>query len=192
MRLKSVCLSLASAGFCLPCNLFCNSVKRGPQLGQPYLPTVPISSGTVTIWRPKPDVPPDDPKKPIRPDLSRSTPKNTILNLLFACSLCSSVGIQVSSVSFSLFSCTRPWWAVIQTKNLFIRALFWLNSPVIFLSHEGEKHCIYIRSIFSCRKCVESLTKTFKNAYLTVSIFKIFRGSMPPDPPRKARASPSQ
>ena len=29
-------------------------------------------------------------------------------------------------------------------------------------------------------------------AYLTVSIFKIFRGSMPPDPPRKARALPSQ
>ena len=26
--------------------------------------------GTVPIWRPKPDVPPDDPKKPIRPDLS--------------------------------------------------------------------------------------------------------------------------
>ena len=41
-------------------------------------------------------------------------------------------------------------------------------------------------------KCVGSLTKTLKNAYLTVSIFKIFRGSMPPDPPRKARASPSQ
>ena len=40
--------------------------------------------GTVPIWRPKPvpDVPPDDPKKPIRPDLSRSTPKNTILNPL--------------------------------------------------------------------------------------------------------------
>ena len=38
--------------------------------------------GTVPIWRPKPDVPPDDPKKkPIRPDLSRSMPKNTILNL---------------------------------------------------------------------------------------------------------------
>ena len=34
--------------------------------------------GTVPIWRPKPDVPPDDPKKPIRPVLSRSTPKNTI------------------------------------------------------------------------------------------------------------------
>ena len=49
------------------------------------------------------------PKKPIRPVLSRSTPKNRILNLLFACSLCSSVGIQVSSVSFGLFSCTRPW-----------------------------------------------------------------------------------
>ena len=85
----------------------------------------PDLAGTVLIWRPKPDVPPDDPKKPIRPDLSRSTPKNTSLNLLFACSLCSSVGIQVSSVSFSLFSCTRPWREVIQTKNLYIRALFW-------------------------------------------------------------------
>ena len=30
--------------------------------------------GTVPIWRPKPDVPPDNPKKPIRPVLSRSTP----------------------------------------------------------------------------------------------------------------------
>ena len=35
----------------------------------------PVLAGTVPIWRPKPDVPPDDPKKPIRPDLSRSTPK---------------------------------------------------------------------------------------------------------------------
>ena len=72
--------------------------------------------GTVPIWKPKPDVPPDDQKKPIRPDLSRSTPKNMIVNLPFACSLCSSVGIQVSSVSFGLISCTRPWRAVIQTK----------------------------------------------------------------------------
>ena len=38
--------------------------------------------GTVPIWRLKPYVPPDDLKKPIRLDLSRSTPKNTILNPL--------------------------------------------------------------------------------------------------------------
>ena len=38
--------------------------------------------GTVAICRPKPDVPPDDPKKPIRPDLSRSRPKNTVINPL--------------------------------------------------------------------------------------------------------------
>ena len=84
-----------------------------------YLPTVPDLVGTVPIWRPKPDVPPDDPKKPIRPDLSQSTPKNTILKPAFACSLCSSLGIQGSSGSFGLFSCTRPWQAVFQTKNLY-------------------------------------------------------------------------
>ena len=59
--------------------------------------------GTVPIWKPKPDVPPDDPKKPIRPDLSRSTPKNTIVNLPFTCSLYSSVGIQVSCVFWPYF-----------------------------------------------------------------------------------------
>ena len=86
----------------------------------PILANNPDLVGTVPIWRPKPDVPPDDPEKLIRPDLSRSMPQNTILNLPFACSLCSSVGIQASSVSFGLFSCTRPWWAVIQTKNPYI------------------------------------------------------------------------
>ena len=55
-------------------------------------------------------------KKPTRNDLSQATSKNTILNLPFTCSLCSSVGIQVSSVPFGLFPCTRPWRAVIQTK----------------------------------------------------------------------------
>ena len=71
--------------------------------------------------RPKPDVPPDDPKKPIRPDLSRSTPKNTMLNLPFACSLRSSVEILVFPVSFSLFSCTRPWCSYPNKKSVYLR-----------------------------------------------------------------------
>ena len=64
------------------------------------------------------------------------------------------------------------------------------NLPIFLWTQET---CIYLyRPIFLAVKCVESLTKTLKNVYLTVSIFKIFRGSMPPDPPRKARALPSQ
>ena len=59
-------------------------------------------------------------RRPKKADSSRFVPinaQNTVLNPLFACSLCSSVGIQVSSVSFGHFSCTRPWQAVIQTKK---------------------------------------------------------------------------
>ena len=49
---------------------------------QDILANRPDLVGTVPIWRPKPDVPPGDPKKPIRPALSLSTPKNTILSLI--------------------------------------------------------------------------------------------------------------
>ena len=89
-------------------------------------------------------------EKPIRPDLSRPTPKNTILNLLFACSVCSSVGIQVSSVSFGLFSCTRPWQAVIQTKKSVPCGGIALAQKFILLSFSSErkKLCIYFRPIF--------------------------------------------
>ena len=79
--------------------------------------------GTIPIWRPKPD----DTKKPIRPNLSRSTVQNHDFKPAFsACSLSSSVEIQVSSVSFGHFSCTRLWQAVIKKKkNLYIyQALF--------------------------------------------------------------------
>ena len=69
-------------------------------------------------------------RQPKKADSSRSTPKNTILNLPLACSLCSSVGIQVSSVSFGLFSGTRPSVAgsYPNKKSVYIRALFWLKS----------------------------------------------------------------
>ena len=83
-------------------------------------------------------------QRPKKTDLSRSTPKNTILNLPFACSLCSSVGIQVSSVSFDLFSCTRPWWADIQTKNLYIRALFWFKSSFFCHFSVNARNFVYI------------------------------------------------
>ena len=81
-------------------------------------------------------------------------------------------------------------------KSVYIRALFWLKSSFFCHFPLSASNFVYIfinfRPIFLAVKCVESLTKTLKNAYLTVSIFKIFRGSMPPDPPRKARALPSQ
>ena len=73
------------------------------QEGACILANRPDLVGTVPIWRPKPDVPPDDPKKPIRPDLTRSTPKKHDFKPAFACSICSSFGIQSSSVSFGLF-----------------------------------------------------------------------------------------
>ena len=127
---------------CITCNLsvslldikilspdFSLSLSRARARTNNILANRPDLVGTVPTWRPKPDIPPDDPKKPIRPDLSRSTPQNTILNPLFACSLCSSVGIQVSSVSFGLFfmypsvagSCPNR-------KSVHIRALFRLKS----------------------------------------------------------------
>ena len=92
------------------------------QIKQPkaYLPTVPISSGQSQFGDQNPMSHPTTQKSRFVPILSRSTPQNTILTLPFACSLCSSVGFQVSSVSFVLFfSRTPPWWAVIQTKNLY-------------------------------------------------------------------------
>ena len=136
--------------------------------------------GTVPIWRPKPDVPPDDPKKPIRPDLSRSKPKTRFLNPLFACSLCSSVGIQVSSVSFGHFSCTRPWQAVSQTKKICIighsSCSFSCNFPL------SARNCVHFRPIFSCSKCVESLTKTLKMR-ISQSRFSKFSGGAYPRTP---------
>ena len=103
---------------------------------------------TVPIWRPKPDVPPDDPKKPIRPDLSRSTPKNTILNPLFACSLCSSVGIQVSSVSFGRFSCTRLWQAVIQQKICIYWGIVLVKSSFSCHFPLNARNFVYILGLF--------------------------------------------
>ena len=106
--------------------------RRPILLTETILANRPDLVGTVPIWRPKPDVPPDDPKKPIRPDLSRPTPKNTILNPLFACSLCSPVGIQVSSVSFGLFSCSQL--LVSKQKKSVRHCSGWkVHSPVIFL-----------------------------------------------------------
>ena len=92
--------------------------------------------GTVPIWRPKPDVPPDHPKIPIRPDLSRLKAPKHDFKPAFCLFLCSSFGNQVSSVSLGLFSCTRPWWADIQTKNLYnFWALFWLFEKSSFFCH---------------------------------------------------------
>ena len=89
---------------------------------------------------------------PKRADSSRFVPinaQNTILNLPFACSLCSSVGIQVSSVSFDQFSCTRPWRAVIQTKNLYILGRCSGKKFILLpFSSERKKLCIYFRPIF--------------------------------------------
>ena len=58
-------------------------------------------------------------RRPKKADSSRFVPINAQkhdFKPAFACSLCSSLGIQGSSVSFCLFSCTRPWQAVFQTK----------------------------------------------------------------------------
>ena len=70
-------------------------------------------------------------RRPKKADSSRFVPTNAPkhdLNLLFACSLCSLVGIQVSFVSFGLFSCTRPWQAVSYPNKKIRTALFWLKS----------------------------------------------------------------
>ena len=51
--------------------------------------------------------------------------------------------------------------------------------------------CLYLGFIRLPLFRLKNTPKRAENAYLSISIFKIFRGSMPPDPPRKARASPS-
>ena len=110
-------------------------------------------------------------RRPKKTDSSRFVPinaPNTILNLPFACSVCSSVGIQVSSVSFGLFSCTRPWWADIQQKICIYQGI--ILFILLSFSSERKKLCIYfyIGLFFLAVKCVESLTKILKNANLTV------------------------
>ena len=133
------------------------------------------------------------PKKPIRPDLSQPTPKNHDFKPAFCLfSLFFGRNSSLFCVLW-LFSCTHPWQAVSypNKKNPYGIVLA-EKFTLLSFSSEHKKLCINFRLIFSCCKCVESLTKTLKNAYSTISIFKIFRGSMPPDPPRKARASPSQ
>ena len=104
--------------------------------------------GTVPIWRPKPDVPPDDPKEPIRPDLSRSTPKNTILNLPFACSLCSSVRIQVFSVSFGFFHVPVRGGQLSKQNICIYWPLFWLKSSFSCHFPLNARNFVYILGLF--------------------------------------------
>ena len=144
--------------------------------------------GTVPIWRPKPDVPPDDPKKPIRPDLSRSTPKNTVLNPFLPVLFVLQSEIKFLRCLLAFFHVPVRCRQLSKQKICIIWGIQVVHSPVIFL---WAQETVYIfRPIFSCSKCVESLTKTLKYAYLTVSIFKIFRGSMPPDPLEKRGLCP--
>ena len=105
--------------------------------------------GTVPIWRPKPDVSLDDPKKPIRPDLSRSTPKNTILNLPFACSLCSSVRIQVFFRVFWPFFMYPSVVGSYPNKKSFILGIVLVKKFVLLsFSSKRKKLCINFRPIF--------------------------------------------
>ena len=66
---------------------------------------------------------------------------------------------------------------------------FWVNIFSVLSPLNAQKDVYFLA--FFLLYYEEKWRKTLKNAYLTVSIFKVFRGSLPRTP-RKARASPSQ
>ena len=107
----------------------------------------PHLAGTVPIWRPKPDVPPDDPKKPIRPDLSWSTPKNTILNPLLPV-------LFVLQTKFKFFLCLLAFFHVpirggqSKQKICIYWALFWLKSSFSCHFPLNARNFVYILSLF--------------------------------------------
>ena len=110
-----------------------------------YLPTVPISSGQSRFGDRNPTSRPTTQKSRFVPICPDQRPKNTILTPAFACSLCSSLGIQGSSVSFGLFSCTRR--AVrgrrfSKQKIHMTRALFSCHFPL------NARNFVYILGLF--------------------------------------------
>ena len=86
-----------------------------PPFYVPYLPTVP----------------PDDPKKPIRPDLSRSTPKNTILILLLPVLFVLQLELKFLLCLLALFHV--PVRARQLSKQKICIIIILVHSPVIFL-----------------------------------------------------------
>ena len=94
-----------------------------------YLPTVPISSGQSRFGDRKPDVPPDDPKKPIRPDFSRSTSKKHDFKPAFCLfSLFFSWNSSFFCVFWPFFMYPSVVGRYPNKKSVYIRALFWLKS----------------------------------------------------------------
>ena len=155
-----------------------------------YLPTVPISSGQSRFGDRNPTSRPTTPKSRFVPIVPMNAQKHGFISAFCLFSLFFSRNSSLFGVLWPFFMYPSVAGSYPNKKSLYNIGIQVVHSPVIFF---WAQETVYIfRPIFSCSKCVESLTKTLKNAYLKVSIFKIFRGSMPPDPPRKARASPSQ
>ena len=159
--------------------------------------------GTVPIWRPKPDVPPHDPKKPIRPDLSRSTPKKHDFKPAFCLfSLFFSWNATFFCVFWPFFMYPSVVGRYPNKKSVYIRALFWLKSSFFCHFPLNAKNFVYIfiLAYFSCSKMCRIIDQNIKKCLFDRLEFQNFPGEHapgpsppdPPPPPRKARALPSQ
>ena len=159
-----------------------------------YLPTVPISSGQSRFGDRNPTSRPTTQKNRIVPICPDQRPKHDFKPAFCLFSLFFSRNSSLFGVFWPFFMYPSVVGRYPHKKSVYIRASFWLKSSFFCHSPLNARNFVYIYFLKACFflavKCVESLTKTLKKCLFDSLDFQNFPGGM--DPPRKARALPSQ
>ena len=153
---------------------------------RPYLPTVPISSGQsrfaeTETWRPA--------RRSKKADSSRLVPINAQKHDFKPAFCLFSLFFGRNSSFFCVFWPFLMYPSVVGSypnkKSVLYQGIVLVKSSFSCHFPLNARNFVNILGLFfSCSKWVESLTKTFLCLFDSLDSwsFKIFRGSMPPDP----------